>query len=79
MEAATWTAIGLLFGSQIAILVYLGGRIDALSARIDALGGRLDARIDELGGRLDARIDELSGRVDTLTTQFAEHLRRHAV
>ncbi|HYY09266.1 MAG TPA: hypothetical protein VFA25_11750 [Actinomycetota bacterium] len=68
MEAATWTAIGLLFGSQIAILVYLGGRIDALSARIYALGGRLDARIDEQ-----------SGRIDTLTTQFAEHLRRHAV
>ena len=68
MEAVTWTAIGILLGSQIAILVYLGGRIDTLSGRIDALGGRLDARIDEQ-----------SGRIDTLTTQFAEHLRRHTV
>ena len=55
-------------------------RIEQTNQRIDALGGRLDARLDEtnqridetnqrleaLGGRLDARIDETNQRLEAL-------------
>ena len=39
----------------------LSGRIDSLSGRIDALGARLDARIDSLGGLLQAHIERHAG------------------
>ena len=45
MEAATWTAIGLLAATSLGSLFYLG-------SRIDALGTRLDARIDAQGANI---------------------------
>ena len=62
----------------------LGGRIDRLSGRVDALTERINAvqrelgeRIDRLGGRVDAlteRINvvqrELGGRIDALTERI---------
>jgi hypothetical protein len=78
MEAATWTAIGVLAATSLGTLFYLGQRIDALGgrmdARIDALGARIDAlsaRIDTFEARVDARFDNLEARLDT-------HLERHA-
>jgi len=79
MEAATWTAIGLLAATSLGSLLYLGSRIDALGTRMDALGGRLDARIDVLGADLGSRIEAqgiaLNARIDnlnaTLNTQGA--------
>ena len=71
MEAATWTAIGLLAATSLGSLFYLGSRIDALSSRIDALGARLDARIDAMSADLGARIEAQGAKMD-------EHLRRHA-
>ena len=62
MEAAIWTAIGVLAATSLGSLFYLGARIDGLGSRIDGLGSRIDglgARIDALGTRLDARIDAL--------------------
>jgi len=55
MEAVAWTAIGLLavavFGNMTG-LYYLGNRIDAqgaaLNARIDGLSARIDSRMDLL-------------------------------
>jgi len=68
MEAATWTAIGLLAATSLGSLFYLGSGIDALSSRIDALGARLDSRLDaDLGARIEAQ----GAKMD-------EHLRRHA-
>jgi hypothetical protein len=75
MEAAVWTAIAVLAATNLGSLFYLGARIDAQSARIDAqgadLGARIDAqgahlgaRIEALGSRLDARIDGLTERID---------------
>jgi hypothetical protein len=67
MDAAVWTAIGLLAATSLGSLFYLGSRIDGLGARIDALGGRIDA----LGSRIDARLDAMESRFDA-------HLERHA-
>jgi hypothetical protein len=67
MDAAVWTAIGLLAATSLGSLFYLGARIDGLGARIDGLG----ARMDGLGARMDARFDALEGRLDA-------HLDRHA-
>ena len=69
--AVAWAAIALLAATLVGSLYYLGSRIDALSARVDALGSRLDARIDALEARLTARIDRLKERLDA-------HIEWHA-
>jgi len=67
VDAAVWTAIGLLAATSLGSLVYLGSRIDALGSRIDALSARMDSRFDAVATRFDA----LEGRLDA-------HLDRHA-
>ncbi len=57
MEAATWTAIGVLAATSLGTLFYLGARIDGLGARLDALGARLDARLDGMEARIDAHLE----------------------
>ena len=73
MDAAVWTAIGLLAATSLGTLFYPGSRIDALAARMDAGFDRVDARFDHIDDRfdgLDTRLDALNARVDT-------HLDRH--
>lgn len=67
MEAATWTAIGLLAAISVGSLFYLGSRIDALSGLMDGLGARLDGQGASLGARLD-----------TLSAKMEDHMGRHA-
>jgi hypothetical protein len=67
MDAAVWTAIGLLAATSLGTLSYVSTRIDGLGSRIDALG----ARIDAFGARIDTRLDSLESRIDA-------HLDRHA-
>jgi hypothetical protein len=67
MDAAIWTAIGLLAATSLGSLFYLGSRIDGLGNRIDGLSNRIDA----LGARLDARLDAIEARIDA-------HVERHA-
>jgi len=67
MDAAIWTAIGLLAATSLGSLFCLGSRIDGLGGRIDGLSNRIDA----LGGRLDTRLDAIESRIDA-------HLERHA-
>jgi hypothetical protein len=67
MDAAVWTAIGLLAATSLGTLFYLGSRIDAVATRMDAGFARVDARFDAL----DARFDSLAARLDA-------HLDRHA-
>ena len=67
MDAAVWTAIGLLAATSLGSLFYLGSRIDALGGRIDALAARMDAGF----ARVDARFDALKARLDA-------HIDRHA-
>ena len=67
MDAAIWTAIGLLAATSLGSLFYLGSRIDGLGSRIDGLGNRIDA----LGARLDKGLDAIESRIDA-------HLERHA-
>jgi hypothetical protein len=67
MDAAIWTAIGLLAATSLGSLFYLGSRIDGLGNRIDGLSNRIDA----LGARLDSRLDAMEVRIDA-------HLERHA-
>jgi len=72
MEAATWTAIALLAATSVGSLFYLGSRIDALAARLDAridavstdLGSRLDAQGASLGARIEAQSVSLGSRID---------------
>jgi hypothetical protein len=85
MEAAVWTAIAVLAATNLGSLFYLGARIDAQSARIDAQATDLGARIEAQGARLDARIEALTeridtqnARIDTLSVTMADHVRRHA-
>ena len=69
VDAATWTAIGLLAATSLGTLFHLGSKIDALGAwlegRIDALTARADARfarVDDRFGRVDDRLDAVNGR-----------------
>ena len=78
MVVVAWTAIAILgaavvgiFGMLFSMNQSLNARMDALAARIDAMGAGLGARIDALGSRLDGRIDSLSGQLQT-------HIDRHA-
>jgi hypothetical protein len=67
MEAAVWTAIGLLAALSLGTLFYLGARIDALADRLDSVNGRIDTLSDSVSGRIDSlssRIDERFDRVD---------------
>jgi hypothetical protein len=57
MDAAIWTALGLLAATSLGSLFYLGSRIDGLGNRIDALGARLDARLDGMESRIDAHLE----------------------
>ena len=67
MDAAVWTAIGLLAATSLGTLFYLGSRIDALAARMGAGFARVDARFDAV----ESRFDGLAARLDA-------HLDRHA-
>jgi len=71
MDAAIWTALGLLAATSLGSLFYLGSRIDALGTRIDALGSRLDVRIDALDAKVDAGFARVESRLDA-------HLEQHA-
>ena len=71
MDAAVWTAIGLLAATSLATLFYLGSRIDSLAAR-------LDARIDAGFARVDTRFDAIESRLDGLVSGFDAHLDQHA-
>ena len=71
MEAAVWTAIGLLAATSLGSLFYLG-------ARIDALGARMDSRFDSLEGRMEARFARVDQRFDGLEGRLDAHLDRHA-
>jgi hypothetical protein len=66
MDAAVWTAIGLLAATSLGTLFYLGSRIDGLGARIDALA------------RMDSRFDHMEERFDALAARLDAHLDRHA-
>lgn len=66
MDAAVWTAIGLLAATSLGTLFYLGSRIDALATR-------MDARFD----RVDARFDHVEERFDALAARLDAHLDRH--
>jgi hypothetical protein len=79
MDAAVWTAIGLLAATSLGTLFYLGSRIDALAARMDAGFDRVDARFDHIDdrfaqvdtkfARVDARFDGLDARLDALNAR----------
>ena len=57
MDAAIWTALGLLAATSLGSLLYLGSRIDGLGNRIDVLGARLDTRLDAMESRIDAHLE----------------------
>jgi hypothetical protein len=71
MDAAVWTAIGLLAATSLGTIFYLGSRMDALAAR-------LDARMDAGFARVDARFDAIEARFDGLASRLDAHMDRHA-
>lgn len=77
MDAAVWTAIGLVAATSLGTLFYLGSRIDTLAdstaSRFDVLVARMDARFD----RVDARFDHIEERFDALASRLDVHLDRH--
>ena len=77
MEAAVWTAIGLLVATSLGTLFYLGARIDALGARLDARIDAGNARMDAGFARVDARFDSIESRLDGLASRLDTHLDQH--
>jgi hypothetical protein len=67
MVGVAWTAIALLAGTLLGSLYYLG-------SKIDALGARLDARIDAQAVRIDALVREVAD----LRSQLHDHMGRPA-
>ena len=57
MTAATWTAIAVLAATIIGNLFYMGSRVDALAARLDAGFQTVTGRLDALAARLDTHLD----------------------
>jgi hypothetical protein len=89
VDAAVWTAIGLLAATSLGTMFYLGARIDALGGRMDSrfdavagrfdsLEGRFDSRFDALEGRMEARFAHVDARFDALDARLDAHLDRHA-
>jgi hypothetical protein len=85
MEAALWTAIGLVAATSIGTLFWAGTRFDALADRIDALGATTNQRFDALGqrfdvqaARIDDRFDAVDARLDAFAARLDSHLDRHA-
>jgi hypothetical protein len=89
MDAAIWTAIGLLAATSLGSLFYLGSRMDALGARLDARmdagfartdasAARLDAKMEAGFARVDARFDAIGSRLDGLAARHDAHLGQHA-
>ena len=78
LDAAIWTALGLLAATSLGSLFYLGSRIDGLGSRVDALGTRLDARIDSLDAKVDAGFSRIDTRLDAISTRLDAHLEQHA-
>jgi len=85
MDAAVWTAIGLLAATSLGALFYLGARIDALGARIDSIGTRIDglgglmvSRLDSFEGRMEDRFAHAGTRFDALEARLDAHLDQHA-
>ena len=78
MEAAVWTAIGLQAATSLGMRFYLGSRMDALAARLDA---RIDSGFATMGSgfaRVDMRFDAIEARFDGLAARLDAHLDRHA-
>jgi hypothetical protein len=61
MTAAIWTAIAVLAATTLGSLFYLGSRLDALAARIDAGFNSVNARLDGVAARIDAHLDRHAG------------------
>jgi len=61
MEAAIWSAIGLVVATSLGTLFYLDPRVDALSNRLDARSASIDARLDAMASRLDTHVERHAG------------------
>ena len=76
--------LAVLVGSMFYWAGRLASRMDALGARLDALGVQLGGRIDAQGAQLGARIDalgqQLGGRIDDIGQRLdrqGERLEAH--
>ena len=78
MDAAVWTAIGLLAAISLGTIIYLGSRMDALAARLDARMDAGFARVDAGFARVDSRFDAIEARFDSLASRLDAHLDHHA-
>jgi len=78
MEAAVWTAIGLLAATSLGTLFYLGSRFDALAARVDTRIDGLTTRVEAGFARVDSRFDAMEARFDALSARLDAHLNQHA-
>jgi len=78
MDAAVWTAIGLLAATSLGTLFYMGSRIDALAARMDAGFGKVDTRFDSLAARMDAGFARVDARLGAIEARLDAHIDRHA-
>lgn len=70
MDAAVWTAIGLLAATSLGTLSYLGSRIDALAARMErgSTGSRVGSKTWILASTLRRHAWGLSAPVSTRTS-----------
>ena len=78
MDAAVWTAIGLLAATSLGTLFYLGSRMDALAARLDARMDAGFARLDAGLASVDTRFDAIESRLDGFASRLDAHRDQHA-
>jgi len=77
-DAAVWTVIGLLAATSLGTLFYLGSRIDAPAARLDARMDAGFARVEAGFARVATRFDAIEARFDGLASRLDAHLDHHA-
>ena len=70
--------LAALVGSMFYWAGRLASRMDALGARLDALGVQLGGRIDAQGAQLGARIDDIGQRLDRQGERLEAHGERLA-
>ena len=60
-EAQVWfwlfALVVALFWTPVMVVLVISAKIDALDAKIDAVGSKVDTKIDTLGAKIKARID----------------------
>ena len=74
MQAATWSAIGILAAGLFGFIFSFSARLDAGFGRIDEKFGRMEEKFDRLEARLDAGFARIDHRLDQVNARLGAHI-----